>query len=224
MEISQPWIYWNLQREPLFVSGLQTAGTKDKGQAGVAVTTVPVFLAQVDGCLRAGGTKTGMSSPKTAPPPSLSAPRCGQPGKAASSSRVILLSFSGRPKLVVLRLATSFGPATGSHNRTAALGAVGFAEGCGVAAGSEPPSPPRFRQGFGQGLAAAGKGVENTPWRELLCTAVRIVSAAKPRNDWQQPALGYGILIIYSCNLNVLEVHVSLSTGATAPYKSLKIF
>lgn len=67
MEISQPWIYWNLQREPLFVSGLQTAGTKDKGQAGVAVTTVPVFLAQVDGCLRAGGPKTGMSSPKTAP-------------------------------------------------------------------------------------------------------------------------------------------------------------
>lgn len=171
VEISQPWIYWNLQREPLFVSGLQTAGTKDKGQVGVAVTTVPVFLAQVDGCLRAGGAKTGMSSPKTAPPPSLSAPRCGQPGKAASSSRVILLSFSGRPKSVLLRLATSFGPATGYHNRTAALGAVGFAEGCGVAAGSEPPSPTSpLQAGLRAGVSSRGErswkhAVKGTPLR-----------------------------------------------------------
>lgn len=44
-----------------------------------------------------------------------------------------------------------------------------------------------------------------------------LFSVAKLKNNWQQPALGYGMLIIYSHYLNVFEVHVSLSKGAPVP-------
>jgi len=69
-----------------FCFGIANCRHKGQRTSGYSCDHGSWFLAQVGSYLRAGGIKTGLRSPKTAPPPSLPAPHCAQQGRAASNS------------------------------------------------------------------------------------------------------------------------------------------